>query len=735
MKSSKFKLILAKMLCMAFVLLSITPAFSSETDSIGKVIAIRGKALAISGTLESRPLVLKSPVFLSDTIKTKNGRLQMMFKDNTLVTLGRNSEMQITKYLWEPGDTKSAMETKVQEGSFRIMGGAITRIAPNNFKTDAPSGTIGIRGSMYAGKVRGKDLFVLFQGGKGIYVQNNAGIVDITRPGFGTQVKGANTPPEEPQKINTEELQEFENLLAESPEEDTSGTDGAAEPGEAVVESENEIPEPSGMEESTAQLESSSIEQLADVSSTISDATIGSTQSELNETAAPTGTEQEIQLLLLEQGFTETTLSTSTPDTGIWIYKGEMKSTLEAEDYTHTMKFIVNWKNRRIIGFEDASSGTSGSSDPGGMGFAFGTVDASGGISGMKVFGSDAGSDMGGEVMALSGSETFGHFYGATQGGLGLAMEGYDYNIQDQTKSEFWSDIVAALVTSKSSTTFTGTETWNGFFVGVAENMASPNTDRRIFYNDDYAGFSLTINKGAGTFSGTLSSDNDFNGSTYIISTLNIGGGSSNSAYITDKTLAAEITGAYISPTSTLKMYGNYMVSTDEPMLSDHTTWGYWEIAYEESDGDDYHLHVPGSMWIAGVKAELPTSFVGTYQGEARGVMFDNTSQMQTLTGGSTTLNIDFTGVSTPVWGNITFDGGINLPVTTNSSTDLSTVSGASIFNAEIAGATTSSVNGAFFGPIITGSSTAGPAAVGGNFNAQMPTGIQYHGIFAGDLQ
>ena len=172
--------------------------FAEPNPAIGKVVAIRGNILAIGADKIERTLFLKAPVFLHDVIKTGNGRIQLMFEDNTLITLGRNTRMEISRYAWKPGDTDSVMETKVSEGSFRIMGGAITRTAPDNFKTHGPSGTIGIRGSMYAGRIQGQSMSILFQGGKGIYIQNKTGMVNISRPGFATMVKSPDHPPEPP---------------------------------------------------------------------------------------------------------------------------------------------------------------------------------------------------------------------------------------------------------------------------------------------------------------------------------------------------------------------------------------------------------------------------------------------------------------------------------------------------------------------------------------------------------
>ena len=178
-----------------------------------------------------------------------------------------------------------------------------------------------------------------------------------------------------------------------------------------------------------------------------------------------------------------------------------------------------------------------------------------------------------------------------------------------------------------------------------------------------------------------------------------------------------------------LKSHGNYMVTSDSSPLSEYTTWGYWEIAYvEPGTGKDYHLHVPGSMWISGVQtiatavdSLIASNFTGAYIGKAEGVQFDSTSQMSMLYNGQTNLLIKFGAAEpTPVTGTISFDQ-VSLPVTSAASTLNSSGFTAFIPNVQ------SSINGAFYGP--------GANAVGGNFSAKMPDGMQYHGIFAGDLQ
>jgi len=722
MKPTQFKFWMMVILIFTFMIVTVTRVFAVQNHPVGKVIAIRGNVMAQGPDLNSRKLFLKAPIFLHDTIKTKQGRIQLMFEDNTLITLGKNTEMEIIKYAWKPGDTDSIMETQIHEGSFRIMGGAITSIAPDNFKTHSSSGTIGIRGSMYAGMVKGSLLTVLFQGGKGIYVKNDAGVVNIQRPGFGTKVKSKTRAPEKPTRFTSKELIELENALAITTEKEPLEDTGSPEDTEPLPS------EPTASQEDTSTNDDPLTADPApvDTSSITDDIVLNSTQTNLYSSLSPTGTQQTILSMLLDLGFTGSE-STAIPGSGIWVYTGKADNTLTNE-IPENMKFIVNWDNQRIIAFEDNSSDTNKTHN----GFGFGNVNASGSITDINIFGS-GGDENSGIITAMTGSETFGHFYGSLQEALGIAVEGYDYNIQDQTQKTFWSDIVAATLDNKKTNTESGTETWKGFYVGIAEDMSSPDTNRRIFYNASPDNFTLIINKDNGTVSGTMSGK-DFNNVNNLITGLTIGGGPADSVYIADKLLAASLSGNNVitinSQTAGLKPYGNFMVTSRTAMLSNYTTWGYWEVAYAEpGTGKDYHLHVPGAKWIAGkqtlataVNSRIATAFTGTYAGKAEGVMFNNTSQMTEMTNGITSLNIDFApGASIPVSGNISFDQ-INLPVT--STTGNINPSG---FNAAISSAMQSNVNGTFFGP--------SAEALGGNFSAKMADGMHYHGIFAGDLQ
>jgi hypothetical protein len=712
-----------------------------QDEFIGKVVAMRGAVVAVAEDGQKRNLAVNAQVFVQDVIETGTGRVQLMFKDNTLITLGRNTKMALTAYAWDPENKKAEMQTRIREGSFRIMGGAITRTAPEKFKTTSVSGTIGIRGSMYAGNLRGTRLTVMFHGGKGIYVQNRAGRVNIRRPGFATLVEHADKAPATPTRMSTSDLMELETLLSsdqagqEAQDEQSGDGTGVAENSQnQSTDGLQETADTSDADTDTAALEGDGSSPLADESdpfdtafdsdtgsdtaSVIADTTTDTGQASLEEDAQTSVGNPDVYDHLTALGFTGYP-STSVPATGLWKYTGTMKSMLDSKETDDDMTFVVNWDNRRIMVFEAFNAGSSNQ----GIGFGFGEVASSGEIYNVVVLGSDAFSD--GPVFALDGTQTFGWFYGSSQEAVGLAMEGEDVNIQNQTDTSPWSDTLAGTLSGKTANTFSGTATWSGFFTGVGEDMSAPKIDRHVFLNDDQDEFSFTIDKDSGTFQGAMSGD-DINMSTQMTNIL-IGGNTSNSAYLTDSILASTLTGTNVisngSSTASLKSYGNYMVTAREPQLSSYTTWGYWEAAYVDPvTSKDYHIHVPGSFWIAGaatpssvVDGLIGTSFTATYTGKAQGVMFSDTMSLTRLTGGTTSLTLDFAASTS--FGKIEFDDGIYLDLEINSITNTG-------FYGHIDGASPSQVSGAFYGSNAQG--------VGGNFSGKI-SDTHYLGIFAGD--
>jgi len=85
-----------------------------------------------------------------DTVITdEKAKLQIIFEDETIVSLGKNSNFSIKEYLFE--DTKEPVaKFAMLKGAMRTITGKIGEIAPDKFSVEAKTATIGIRGTNFS---------------------------------------------------------------------------------------------------------------------------------------------------------------------------------------------------------------------------------------------------------------------------------------------------------------------------------------------------------------------------------------------------------------------------------------------------------------------------------------------------------------------------------------------------------------------------------------------------------
>ena len=116
-------------------------------DVVGDSTLLRdGKKIKVVQKLELRE---------HDLIKTsKNAKLKLFFKDDTAVSLGKNTSFEIDSYVFT-GKPNSNIKFKVLKGFFKTVTGKISKVAPDKFKLKTKTATIGIRGTVFAAEVTG----------------------------------------------------------------------------------------------------------------------------------------------------------------------------------------------------------------------------------------------------------------------------------------------------------------------------------------------------------------------------------------------------------------------------------------------------------------------------------------------------------------------------------------------------------------------------------------------------
>jgi len=201
----------------------------------GYVSAVRGDVYAVSRDGVARTLRVKSRIFVGEHIITEaGGRVNIVFRDDSVLSLGQGSHGKLTKYGWSEISQRGEFELKVEEGVFRVIGAKLTKTSPERFRTLTPAATIGIRGSAYAGRVFGNQLEVVMTSGKGIDVSNESGRVALLLPGMGTQVV-AGTAPLSPRLYSSEELVDLLSELEESADPHHRKNGGGSEVSATII--------------------------------------------------------------------------------------------------------------------------------------------------------------------------------------------------------------------------------------------------------------------------------------------------------------------------------------------------------------------------------------------------------------------------------------------------------------------------------------------------------------------
>lgn len=175
----------------------------SVTEASGTAIIKRGKeTIQVSkGTL----------VETNDKVETKNGKVKIVFKDDTNVTVTESSSLIIDDFVYDPKSGAGKLGLKAAAGTVRYVSGSIAK-DPKNVKINTPTAAIAVRGTDFVMAVSetGASMVMLMPtceiehnvnlkgltcGSGAIDVETPAGIVKLNRPYQATLVETLNGMP------------------------------------------------------------------------------------------------------------------------------------------------------------------------------------------------------------------------------------------------------------------------------------------------------------------------------------------------------------------------------------------------------------------------------------------------------------------------------------------------------------------------------------------------------------
>jgi hypothetical protein len=214
----------------------------SVTEATGTAIIKRGK--------DTIQVAKGTEIKTNDKVETKNGKVKIVFKDNTNVTVTESSSLIIDDFVYDPKSGAGKLGLKAAAGTVRYVSGSIAK-DPKNVKINTPTAAIAVRGTDFVMAVSetGASMIMLMPtceieqnvnlkglscGSGAIDVETPSGIVQLTRPYQATLVETLNGVPS-PAVIVALNGMAIGNNLMVSPPQTTTGVNVIAAARAAAV--------------------------------------------------------------------------------------------------------------------------------------------------------------------------------------------------------------------------------------------------------------------------------------------------------------------------------------------------------------------------------------------------------------------------------------------------------------------------------------------------------------------
>jgi len=135
------------------VVVAATPAQAQQESSAGRVKVVSGPAFIMRAS-KLVPAQVGQEVFAADALRTgADGRIGVTLKDDTRISLGPNSEVQLERYNYAAADGKLALVLKMVRGVTAYVSGRIAKLSPDAVRLETPAAIVGVRGTSLAIRV------------------------------------------------------------------------------------------------------------------------------------------------------------------------------------------------------------------------------------------------------------------------------------------------------------------------------------------------------------------------------------------------------------------------------------------------------------------------------------------------------------------------------------------------------------------------------------------------------
>ena len=135
--------------CVALLLASLiaSPALGQAPAPAGRVKLAAGMAFVVHEG-QRIPAAVGTPVFEQDSVATgADGRVGVTLRDDTRLSIGPQTTIEISRFVYAQSDSQFAFVLKVVRGVVAYVSGRIAKLSPDAVRLETPSAIIGVRGT------------------------------------------------------------------------------------------------------------------------------------------------------------------------------------------------------------------------------------------------------------------------------------------------------------------------------------------------------------------------------------------------------------------------------------------------------------------------------------------------------------------------------------------------------------------------------------------------------------
>ncbi len=125
----------------------------AEEPRAGFVKNVSGQAF-IERNNVTMPANVNDRLIEKDTLLTgRNGSMGIILQDNSVMSIGSDTRLVISKFLFEPSDAKLSFTAQVKKGTVVYLTGLIAKLNRRGVRFETPTTVCGVRGTHFAIKV------------------------------------------------------------------------------------------------------------------------------------------------------------------------------------------------------------------------------------------------------------------------------------------------------------------------------------------------------------------------------------------------------------------------------------------------------------------------------------------------------------------------------------------------------------------------------------------------------